>query len=711
MGVRKFSIAAWLLVLAASLGASGAPDVRADEPANKSGDEQVAKYFRAETAKLSDACLADVKTLDDWNANKAEYRRQLFEMLSLDPLPERTDLKATITGRVERDDFVVEKLHFQSRPGLYVTANLYLPKTIEKPCPTILYLCGHGKVAKDGVSFGNKVHYQHHGIWFARHGYACLVIDTLQLGEIEGIHHGTYRHDRWWWNSRGYSPAGVEAWNCIRALDYLATRKEVDAERIGATGRSGGGAYTWFIAALDDRIKAAVPVAGITDLENHVVDGCVEGHCDCMYFVNTYRWDYPQMAALVAPRPLLISNTDKDNIFPLEGVLRTHRVVRRIYALHDAEKNLGLHITEGPHEDTQELYTHAFVWFDRFLGGGRRPIDGPAVKLFEPEELKVFDKLPADEINTKIDETFVAVAAEPNVPQSKEQWERMRDGWMKDLREKVFRAWPEKAPALNVKEIESRGDNEFRYRGRQFEFTSESNLRQRLAVETDNRNGKREVKSILFVVGIDFDRGRWTVNESRASRDSIEKKLTPGSPRLHDATVFFSPRGYEMEFGQRASKDLPLGTHDHRRYALLGQTPDGMRVWDIRRAIQALGEIPEFRDASVTVYGQSTACPLAVYASLFEPSVKQVVLERFHARPQPKRIFLNVQRSHDIVSALAMVLEKRRVHIQDSLPSQFEFARQTGDAMKWIDVADDEKEQPRLTIDYDSRPVKPLKSE
>ncbi len=245
-------------------------------------------------------------------------------MLGLDPLPEKTDLKPVVTGSVEHDDFIVEKLHFQSRPGLYVTGNLYLPKKIDKPLPAILYVCGHGRVVKDGVSYGSKAHYQHHGAWFARNGYVCLTIDTLQLGEIEGIHHGTHRDGMWWWLSRGYTPAGVEAWNCIRALDYLETRPEVDATRIGVTGRSGGGAYSWWIAALDDRIKAAVPVAGITDLQNHVVDGCVEGHCDCMYMVNTYRWDYPQVAALVAPRPLLIANTDKDGIFPLDGVVRLH---------------------------------------------------------------------------------------------------------------------------------------------------------------------------------------------------------------------------------------------------------------------------------------------------------------------------------------------------------------------------------------------------
>ena len=142
---------------------------------------------------------------------------------------------------------MVENLHFQSQPGLYVTGNLYRPKKIEGKLPAILYLCGHGGVKKDGVSYGNKVHYQHHGAWFARHGYVCLTIDSLQLGEIEGIHHGTYQYDMWWWLNRGYTPAGVEAWNCIRALDYLQSRADVDPEKLGVTGRSGGGAYSWWI--------------------------------------------------------------------------------------------------------------------------------------------------------------------------------------------------------------------------------------------------------------------------------------------------------------------------------------------------------------------------------------------------------------------------------------------------------------------------------
>src|SRR5580698_6526415 len=132
-----------------------------------------------------------------------------------------------------------------------------------------------------------------------------------------------------WWNSRGDTPAGVGTWNAIRALGYLDTLPEVDTNRLGVTGRSGGGAYSWFLAALDDRVKVIAPVAGITDLKNYCVDGMVDEHCDCMFLVNTYRWNYPMLAALSAPRPLMLANTDTDQFFPLDGVMRTQDAIEQ----------------------------------------------------------------------------------------------------------------------------------------------------------------------------------------------------------------------------------------------------------------------------------------------------------------------------------------------------------------------------------------------
>ena len=318
-------------------------------------DKELAAYFARETRALSEKCLSHLTTSNAWLEQLPQRRAELAEMLGLAPLPPRTDLNAVVTGRLQTDSFTVENLHFQSRPGLYVTANLYVPKNLTKPAPTVLYVCGHSPVVTNKTSYGTKAAYQHWGSWFARNGYVCMIIDTLESGEILGEHHGTYRAGMWWWNSRGYTPGGVECWNGMRALDYLSTRPEVDTNRFGITGRSGGGAYSWYVTAMDQRIRAAAPTAGITDLENYVVDGAVEGHCDCMFFVNTYRWDYPQLAALAAPRPLLICNTDDDNIFPLDGVVRLRDKVRRVYDLLGAGDKCGLVITPGPHKDTQEL--------------------------------------------------------------------------------------------------------------------------------------------------------------------------------------------------------------------------------------------------------------------------------------------------------------------------------------------------------------------
>jgi dipeptidyl aminopeptidase/acylaminoacyl peptidase len=229
----------------------------------KPGDVMIQKYLQAETARISQNVLDGAKTKAEWESKRPKLKQQFLDILGLWPLPEKTPLKATVTGTLTQGNVIIDKLHYQSRPGLYVTANLYRPKTTGgKKLPAILYVCGHSNKGRDGC----KTAYQHHGLWFANNGYICLIVDTLQLGEVAGKHHGTYILSRFWWQDRGYTPAGVECWNGIRGIDYLLSRPDVDPEKIGMTGRSGGGATTWWAAAIDDRIMVAVPVAGITDL-------------------------------------------------------------------------------------------------------------------------------------------------------------------------------------------------------------------------------------------------------------------------------------------------------------------------------------------------------------------------------------------------------------------------------------------------------------
>ena len=651
------------------------------------GDKMIATYFRAETFRLRDRCLTDVNSLDAWKKQRTEYRRQLLEMLSLDPMPKRTDLKATVTGTVERDNFIVRNIHFQSRPGLYVTGNLYLPKKIDKPLPAVLYVCGHGGVKKNRVSYGNKVYYQHHGSWLAQHGFVCLTIDSLQLGEIEAIHHGTYRYKMWWWNNRGYTSAGVEAWNCVRAIDYLQSLKEVDGERIGVTGRSGGGAYSWWIAAIDERIKVAVPVAGITDLENHVVDGCVEGHCDCMFTVNTYRWDYPLVAALVAPRPLMIGNSDNDGIFPRDGVERTMEKVKKIYRLYGAADKLTLNLTVGPHSDTPELQKPAMAWLEKYLKGSG---DGgvAAEKYFKPEELRVFDKLPADEINTKIHETFVAAAKTPEPPASKEAWKKSRDGWRQALVDKSFRGWPKEASALNVKKAFEVERHRLRFSA--YDFDSQQNIRLRLYVV--RRAGDHQDDLVVLNV---LDDAGWN-NFLSSMRPGFEKELAGEALPKGDKKAFESERKMHQSFRWAMAYVAPRGigptawdqserkqTQHRRRFMLLGQTLDGMRVWDVRRAAEALRSVGHLKETPLWLQSSQTMAGVTLYASLFTPNVTRLDLHDLPKTHRDGPIFLNVRRYLDMPQAVAMAAERSRVVIYQAGREGWEYPAAVAKKLDW----------------------------
>ena len=644
----------------------------AKEFSTAKNDADLAKYFAAETKKISDDCLNDINSIDEWNSKKQELRGQLFEMLGLSPLPQKTDLQVVYTGETEHEEFVVRKLHFQSRPGLYVTGNLYVPKKVKKKLPAILYVCGHGRVNIDGVSYGNKVHYQHHGSWFARNGYVCLTIDTLQLGEIEGIHHGTYREKMWWWLNRGYTPAGVEAWNCIRAIDLLQSLPEVDAKRIGVTGRSGGGAYSWWIAAIDERIKCAVPVAGLTDMKNHVVDGCIGGHCDCMFMVNTHRWDYPMVAALVAPRPLLISNTDSDGIFPLDGVYRTFNKVRKIYRLHNAADQLALNITAGPHKDTQELRMHAFRWFNHHMKNDDSLISKPAEKFLEPKQLKVFETLPANQRNSKIHETFVDTA-DVKRPSSHAEWQQWCTEWKTQLKEQTFRGWPiDGSPVKPIQLSESKLLIAQQTITRvDYQFESQKHVPLTFTVLKNDR-----VKSIqryqMMIVTDDswIGMNQWLKTGYRNSDkgpqlDILKQLLRQDST----AIVIFTPRGVGKNRWNQESK---ANTQIQRRFYLLGQTADAMRVYDIIRCISSLKSLAS-DDIDVLVSAEKSAAILSAYAAIFEPAISRLYLFNPPASHRSGPFLLNVRKIIDIPQAIALAAETTSIELSTSDAKPFRF--------------------------------------
>lgn len=657
------------------------------------GDRLRDAYFRLQARKLADDALADVKSKEDWQKKQPEMRRQFLDMLGLWPLPKRTDLKATITGTVVTKTYVVENLHFQSVPGLYVTANLYLPKKVTAPCPAVLYVCGHGAHVIENVAYGNKVTYQHHPTWFAENGYVCLVVDTLQLGEIPGLHHGTSRFGMWWWLSLGYTPAGIECWNGMRAIDYLVSRKEVDPKRLGVTGRSGGGATSWWVGAADERVKCIVPVAGIADLLAHVSegypgslrDGVVAGHCDCMYFNNTYRWDYTQVIALCAPRPVLLGNSDADNIFPVPGYRRMTDRVKKLYEILGEKEKLALLETKGPHKDTPELRLGAFQWMNRWLKDDTKAVKDTQSERLLAQQLKVFDRAPKDSINDVIHERFRRPAT-LEIPEADEVAKRWWEGKAPQLKaalaERVFRGWPEKAPAKACSlaaDVKHQG-----VRLRAFDFVSEEAVPLRLWL-LQHEKVPTPGEIIVSVV----DEAGWT-EWVKDLGPTFEGALHGGgnpAPRPYPAWdearfdqhrrvmeqkklayAVVAPRGVgptrwsdKSRFDGRA-----VGHQIKRRFYLLGQTWEGQQVWDVRRAVASLREVKGLSDVPLTLQGRGEMGVIALYAAIFEDKVAGVELWQPPASHKEGPTFLNVLTVLDVPQAAALVLPRKvRVQVKD----------------------------------------------
>lgn len=679
----------WTIAMAMSgivaFGAVLANDTSGGEP---DADQRLERFFADQVAAIEQTTFAGIDSAEAWQQRREELVDQLREMLGLNPWPERTPLEAEVRGEIDGDGFIVERVLFQSRPGLYVTANLYRPTTVDAPLPAVLYVCGHSRQTADGVSFGNKTGYQHHGVWFARHGYICLMIDTVQLGEIEGVHHGTHNLGQWWWASRGYTPAGAEAWNAIRALDYLQTRDEVDAQRIGVTGRSGGGAYSWWVAALDERVRVAVPVAGITDLRNHVVDDCIEGHCDCMYMVNRHRWDFGTLAALVAPRPLLISNSHRDTIFPLDGVMRVYRETERIYNLLGAEDNLAIHITAGPHQDTQTLRVGAFAWFNRYLKDSQDLIREPAEKQFTPAELRVLEpeEMPDDERVTTVQEWFVPLA-QASVPEDAAQWEAMRDAWLAALADVPGATKLQAAVGdAETREVES--------------FTVDGIAVRQLTAE--------------MVPPLE---SHWTLIGPQNS-DAIRRvRLCPGEVTGDGLSVWLGDEAVEItsswkafagseavrrqvaEEGELLVVVPPIGfgptqwsgnereqNHIRRRFHLLGMTADAVRVAELRGVLAWLHSHADTRDQEVVLSAQGVAAGRGMYASLGSPAVTRVELSQLSGDGRGGPILLFAEQVWDVPQLVAVACEGRKARLTDAEGAVADYLHAVARRLGWEKV-------------------------
>ncbi len=360
------------------------------------GDQSNALYKEMvdeASAKLQQRAehVAKLKTEKAWKERQAEVRAKLKDIVG--PFPEKTPLNPRVTETVVKDGVKVEKLVYESQPGFYVTAGLFMPENLKSKAPAIIYCSGHTATGFRSETYQQKI------LNLVRKGFIVLAFDPLGQGERMQYPEENSEESRIGGSTNEHGYAGAQCfisgsslakymiWDGIRAIDYLLTRPEVDPQRIGMTGRSGGGTQTAYIAAFDNRIYAAAPEAYITSLDIlFKTEGPQDAEQNFMHFVDQ-GLDLADLLEVRAPKPGMIISTSRD-YFSIAGARRAYHEVQQAYDALGKSVNISMSEDDSVHASTQKNREAMYAFFQKHL---QNPGDAndEEVGMFSLEELQV----------------------------------------------------------------------------------------------------------------------------------------------------------------------------------------------------------------------------------------------------------------------------------------------------------------------------------
>ncbi len=394
-------------------------------------DPSYAEFIRIQAAAAKQPAFPPT-TLARWDERLSSVRDGLRRSFGREPAtPCR--LEPEVRGVLIRDGYAIERLTFQSRPGVRVTANLYRPEPAIGRSPGVLSVHGHWAWARIDP------HVQSRCIGLAKLGYVVLCVDAFGSGEraIEprpGTYHGALVGASLW--PVGTPLLGLQVYDNRRAVDYLVSRPEVDASQLAITGASGGGNQTLYAGATDDRLSAVVPVCGIGTYDAYLSTAC------CVCEVNVGGAVYAttgDLLAMIAPRALLVINATRDAVqFSVAEAAKSIAYARSRFRLLNQEQRIRHVAIDSGHDYNQQMREAMYGWLDRWLRGrgDGQPIPEPKITLEDVETLRCYPKgEPRPKTIVTItefarDEGKARLAALPKAPDHKERWhadaERMR---------------------------------------------------------------------------------------------------------------------------------------------------------------------------------------------------------------------------------------------------------------------------------------------
>ena len=556
-----------------------------------------------------DAAVAKIRTTAEAQARQAIVRARILELLG--GLPNYSGpLNARVTGRVERPRYTIEKVIFESLPQFYVTANLYLPREAGRH-PGVLRPMGHWEEG--------KVREQQMDANLAMKGFVVLTYDPVGQGErqqaydprVEAslIGRGTDQHDQVGTQSVlvGEEFARYRIWDAKRALDYLASRQEVDADKIGVTGCSGGGTLTTYISALDPRVKVAAPACYINTWHDLFGGPTGDSEQSFPFFVSS-GLDVADYIELFAPKPWLVISTVGD-FFPLDGARHAYQEALDWYRIFNAENRIAWAVGPGPHGTPREVREDIYEWMIRWLKEGKgdfreEPFEAvPDFDLFASESGQVGGR-----------QLYQVIAEGAR--------QRMSQGSPEQLQAEL-RKWAGgpagRAPAVRVVK-DTPGDV---FRTQQLALQVEPALEIAATLYAPNTPGRKP--AILLV---DMPN---RVAEGLAGRNYVVLNLEPRGTPLPESRMDQS------------------GTTQNTRAWVIGKSLAGLRAADIIRGVDLLAERPDVDPGRIRAAARQVPGVWLLMAGALDPRIGKIWLDR---TPHSLRAALDVPVTHDLHEAV-----------------------------------------------------------
>ena len=358
-----------------------------------SGNQLRDHVYARQLKKLDegDAYRASIQTREELEAYNRTVRKEFVERLG--GLPDMSlPLDAVVTKTQETEEFTLESILYRSTAHTWVPGSLYLPKGIAYPAPAVLFVCGH--------SANGRLYPQYRTVCqtLVRAGLIVFAIDPIGQGERANFYDpetGEYRILRTVPDHDGCGVPSIangefiERWflcDQMKAVDYMLTRPEIDPERIGITGNSGGGLQSVSMMVADERLAAAAPGTYVTTRRDWLYTDCAMDAEQIWPGCDEYHFDHLNMLMAFAPRPLALIAVRWD-YFPIEGTRQTFEEAKRFYAMYGREENLRMYEDDSWHSYTPKLAVNAAEFFSEVFYGEKRTVRNDDMTFLPEEEL------------------------------------------------------------------------------------------------------------------------------------------------------------------------------------------------------------------------------------------------------------------------------------------------------------------------------------